>query len=165
MLSLARCTLCPSLLSHLMYHIEAISVGLESFINKVDSVITGITAYRCHPFAVLRGGTYFLVSSTAIKPSPTLTRVYITQCQPDTTSNTTHYPLPANLNAWTTGCQCVGKKLGGCDDVDVQCERCESNRIECRPGYSIPPSFLVFTSSVDDCDNNENDDLLGCCKG
>ena len=33
---------------------EAVSVGLESAITKDDMVIT---AYRCHPFAVLRGGT------------------------------------------------------------------------------------------------------------
>ncbi|KAF8266547.1 mitochondrial pyruvate dehydrogenase E1 component beta subunit [Lactarius quietus] len=33
---------------------EAVSVGLESSITKDDMVIT---AYRCHPFAVLRGGT------------------------------------------------------------------------------------------------------------
>ena len=35
-------------------HQEAVSVGLESAITKDDMVIT---AYRCHPFAVLRGGT------------------------------------------------------------------------------------------------------------
>lgn len=33
---------------------EAVSVGLESAITWDDLVIT---AYRCHPFAVLRGGT------------------------------------------------------------------------------------------------------------
>lgn len=33
---------------------EAVSVGLEHGIQKDDRVITG---YRCHPFAVLRGGT------------------------------------------------------------------------------------------------------------
>ncbi|KAG8964363.1 alpha subunit of pyruvate dehydrogenase [Tulasnella sp. 419] len=33
---------------------EAVSVGMESAIAKDDKVIT---AYRCHPFAVLRGGT------------------------------------------------------------------------------------------------------------
>ncbi|KAH7107712.1 mitochondrial pyruvate dehydrogenase E1 component beta subunit [Auriculariales sp. MPI-PUGE-AT-0066] len=34
--------------------IEAISVGLEAAITREDLVIT---AYRCHPFAVLRGGS------------------------------------------------------------------------------------------------------------
>jgi pyruvate dehydrogenase E1 component alpha subunit len=33
---------------------EAVSVGLERGIHKNDRVITG---YRCHPFAVMRGGT------------------------------------------------------------------------------------------------------------
>merc|ERR1711939_1208317 len=33
---------------------EAVSVGMESAIEKDDKVIT---SYRCHPFAVLRGGT------------------------------------------------------------------------------------------------------------
>jgi pyruvate dehydrogenase E1 component alpha subunit len=33
---------------------EAVSVGLEAGITPEDRVIT---AYRCHPFAVLRGGT------------------------------------------------------------------------------------------------------------
>ena len=33
---------------------EAVSVGLEHGIEKDDRVIT---AYRCHPFAVMRGGT------------------------------------------------------------------------------------------------------------
>jgi pyruvate dehydrogenase E1 component alpha subunit len=33
---------------------EAVSVGMESAITHEDNVIT---AYRCHPFAVLRGGT------------------------------------------------------------------------------------------------------------
>jgi pyruvate dehydrogenase E1 component alpha subunit len=33
---------------------EAVSVGMESAITHEDKVIT---AYRCHPFAVLRGGT------------------------------------------------------------------------------------------------------------
>jgi pyruvate dehydrogenase E1 component alpha subunit len=39
---------------HLAIGQEAVSVGLESAITPVDKVIT---AYRCHPFAVLRGGT------------------------------------------------------------------------------------------------------------
>ncbi|KAI0263474.1 pyruvate dehydrogenase e1 component alpha subunit [Gloeopeniophorella convolvens] len=39
---------------HLAIGQEAVSVGLESSITKDDMVIT---AYRCHPFAVLRGGT------------------------------------------------------------------------------------------------------------
>ena len=39
---------------HLAIGQEAISVGLESAISPEDRVIT---AYRCHPFAVLRGGT------------------------------------------------------------------------------------------------------------
>ncbi|KAG8758015.1 alpha subunit of pyruvate dehydrogenase [Ceratobasidium sp. 423] len=39
---------------HLAIGQEAVSVGLESAIEKDDRVIT---AYRCHPFAVLRGGT------------------------------------------------------------------------------------------------------------
>jgi pyruvate dehydrogenase E1 component alpha subunit len=33
---------------------EAVAVGIESSITKEDFVIT---SYRCHPFAVLRGGT------------------------------------------------------------------------------------------------------------
>ncbi|KAJ7512386.1 mitochondrial pyruvate dehydrogenase E1 component beta subunit [Mycena galericulata] len=39
---------------HLAIGQEAVSVGLESGITPEDRVIT---AYRCHPFAVLRGGT------------------------------------------------------------------------------------------------------------
>ncbi|KAI0045370.1 pyruvate dehydrogenase e1 component alpha subunit [Auriscalpium vulgare] len=39
---------------HLAIGQEALAVGLESEITKEDLVIT---AYRCHPFAVLRGGT------------------------------------------------------------------------------------------------------------
>ncbi|KIL56643.1 hypothetical protein M378DRAFT_16924 [Amanita muscaria Koide BX008] len=39
---------------HLAIGQEAISVGLEHGIDKNDRVIT---AYRCHPFAVMRGGT------------------------------------------------------------------------------------------------------------
>ncbi|KAL1678852.1 dehydrogenase E1 component-domain-containing protein [Schizophyllum commune] len=39
---------------HLAIGQEAVSVGLEHGIHKDDLVITG---YRCHPFAVLRGGT------------------------------------------------------------------------------------------------------------
>jgi pyruvate dehydrogenase E1 component alpha subunit len=39
---------------HLAIGQEAISVGLEHAITPEDLVIT---AYRCHPFAVLRGGT------------------------------------------------------------------------------------------------------------
>ncbi|KAJ6608248.1 dehydrogenase E1 component-domain-containing protein [Mycena sp. CBHHK59/15] len=39
---------------HLAIGQEAVSVGLESGITPQDRVIT---AYRCHPFAVLRGGT------------------------------------------------------------------------------------------------------------
>jgi pyruvate dehydrogenase E1 component alpha subunit len=39
---------------HLAIGQEAVSVGLESGIEPDDKVIT---AYRCHPFAVLRGGT------------------------------------------------------------------------------------------------------------
>lgn len=39
---------------HLAIGQEAVSVGLEHGIAKDDRVITG---YRCHPFAVLRGGT------------------------------------------------------------------------------------------------------------
>ncbi|KAF8498331.1 dehydrogenase E1 component-domain-containing protein [Gautieria morchelliformis] len=39
---------------HLAIGQEAVSVGLESAITPEDRVIT---AYRCHPFAVLRGGT------------------------------------------------------------------------------------------------------------
>lgn len=37
-----------------VYEQEAVSVGLEHGITATDKVIT---AYRCHPFAVLRGGT------------------------------------------------------------------------------------------------------------
>ncbi|KZT44002.1 hypothetical protein SISSUDRAFT_1124175 [Sistotremastrum suecicum HHB10207 ss-3] len=39
---------------HLAIGQEAVSVGIESGITPEDRVIT---AYRCHPFAVLRGGT------------------------------------------------------------------------------------------------------------
>ena len=39
---------------HLAIGQEAVSVGMESAIEPDDKVIT---AYRCHPFAVLRGGT------------------------------------------------------------------------------------------------------------
>jgi len=39
---------------HLAIGQEAVAVGMESAINQDDRVIT---AYRCHPFAVLRGGT------------------------------------------------------------------------------------------------------------
>jgi pyruvate dehydrogenase E1 component alpha subunit len=39
---------------HLAIGQEAISIGMESAITPEDRVIT---AYRCHPFAVLRGGT------------------------------------------------------------------------------------------------------------
>ncbi|KAJ7590840.1 mitochondrial pyruvate dehydrogenase E1 component beta subunit [Mycena floridula] len=39
---------------HLAIGQEAVSVGMEHGITKDDRVITG---YRCHPFAVLRGGT------------------------------------------------------------------------------------------------------------
>jgi pyruvate dehydrogenase E1 component alpha subunit len=39
---------------HLAIGQEAVSVGMESAITPEDMVIT---AYRCHPFAVLRGGT------------------------------------------------------------------------------------------------------------
>jgi len=39
---------------HLATGQEAVSVGMESAIDHEDKVIT---AYRCHPFAVLRGGT------------------------------------------------------------------------------------------------------------
>ncbi|KAK2459444.1 hypothetical protein APHAL10511_008555 [Amanita phalloides] len=39
---------------HLAIGQEAVSVGLEHGIEKDDRVIT---AYRCHPFAVMRGGT------------------------------------------------------------------------------------------------------------
>ncbi|KAF9522177.1 mitochondrial pyruvate dehydrogenase E1 component beta subunit [Crepidotus variabilis] len=39
---------------HLAIGQEAVSVGLEHGIEKNDRVIT---AYRCHPFAVMRGGT------------------------------------------------------------------------------------------------------------
>jgi len=33
---------------------EAIAIGMESAMERNDKVIT---AYRCHPFAVMRGGT------------------------------------------------------------------------------------------------------------
>ena len=39
---------------HLAIGQEAVSVGIESAITPIDKVIT---AYRCHPFAVLRGGS------------------------------------------------------------------------------------------------------------
>ena len=39
---------------HLAIGQEAVSVGMESAIDKEDRVIT---AYRCHTFAVMRGGT------------------------------------------------------------------------------------------------------------
>ncbi|ESK98252.1 pyruvate dehydrogenase e1 component alpha mitochondrial [Moniliophthora roreri MCA 2997] len=39
---------------HLAIGQEAVSVGIEHGIKPTDRVITG---YRCHPFAVLRGGT------------------------------------------------------------------------------------------------------------
>ncbi|KAJ9126804.1 hypothetical protein QFC24_001837 [Naganishia onofrii] len=39
---------------HLAIGQEAVAVGMESAITHEDNVIT---AYRCHPFAVLRGGT------------------------------------------------------------------------------------------------------------
>ena len=39
---------------HLAIGQEAISVGMESAIDENDRVIT---SYRCHTFAVLRGGT------------------------------------------------------------------------------------------------------------
>lgn len=39
---------------HLAIGQEAVSVGMESAINSEDKVIT---SYRCHTFAVLRGGT------------------------------------------------------------------------------------------------------------
>jgi hypothetical protein len=39
---------------HLAIGQEAVSIGMESAIEKDDKVIT---AYRCHPFAVMRGGT------------------------------------------------------------------------------------------------------------
>ncbi|KZP08739.1 mitochondrial pyruvate dehydrogenase E1 component beta subunit [Athelia psychrophila] len=39
---------------HLAIGQEAVSVGLEAGITKDDRVIT---SYRCHPFAVMRGGT------------------------------------------------------------------------------------------------------------
>lgn len=38
---------------HLAIGQEAVSVGIESAITPIDKLIT---AYRCHPFAVLRGG-------------------------------------------------------------------------------------------------------------
>ena len=40
--------------SHLAIGQEAVSVGMEAAIEAEDKVIT---SYRCHPFAVLRGGT------------------------------------------------------------------------------------------------------------
>ncbi|KAG6871640.1 hypothetical protein C0995_001983 [Termitomyces sp. Mi166 len=43
---------------HLAIGQEAVSVGLEHAIHSNDRVIT---AYRCHPFAVLRGGTVVAV--------------------------------------------------------------------------------------------------------
>lgn len=39
---------------HLAIGQEAVSVGIESAITPIDKLIT---AYRCHPFAVLRGGS------------------------------------------------------------------------------------------------------------
>jgi pyruvate dehydrogenase E1 component alpha subunit len=39
---------------HLAIGQEAVSIGMESAMEKDDKVIT---AYRCHPFAVMRGGT------------------------------------------------------------------------------------------------------------
>ena len=39
---------------HLAIGQEAVAVGMESAIDKEDRVIT---AYRCHTFAVMRGGT------------------------------------------------------------------------------------------------------------
>lgn len=39
---------------HLAIGQEAVSVGMEAAINDRDRVIT---SYRCHTFAVLRGGT------------------------------------------------------------------------------------------------------------
>lgn len=39
---------------HLAIGQEAVSVGIESAITPEDKLIT---AYRCHPFAVLRGGS------------------------------------------------------------------------------------------------------------
>jgi pyruvate dehydrogenase E1 component alpha subunit len=39
---------------HLAIGQEAVSVGMESAIDENDRVIT---AYRCHTFAVMRGGT------------------------------------------------------------------------------------------------------------
>ena len=39
---------------HLAIGQEAVSVGIESAITPNDQLIT---AYRCHPFAVLRGGS------------------------------------------------------------------------------------------------------------
>ena len=44
-------------MKHVDHHFcsqEAVSVGLEYGIEKDDRVIT---AYRCHPFAIMRGGT------------------------------------------------------------------------------------------------------------
>ena len=39
---------------HLAIGQEAIAIGMESAMERDDKVIT---AYRCHPFAVMRGGT------------------------------------------------------------------------------------------------------------
>lgn len=39
---------------HLAIGQEAVSIGMTSAIDGEDRVIT---SYRCHPFAVLRGGT------------------------------------------------------------------------------------------------------------
>lgn len=49
-LHLARCLIVICLDAHQ----EAVAVGMESAINADDRIIT---SYRCHPFAVLRGGT------------------------------------------------------------------------------------------------------------
>jgi TPP-dependent pyruvate/acetoin dehydrogenase alpha subunit len=45
---------CKQYLRELGHQQEAVSVGLEHGITKDDRVIT---AYRCHPYAVMRGGT------------------------------------------------------------------------------------------------------------
>jgi len=45
---------CKQYLRELGRQQEAVSVGLEHGITKDDRVIT---AYRCHPYAVMRGGT------------------------------------------------------------------------------------------------------------